>query len=289
MSERSLIFTADGKVRAPWRIVVFLATTLVCVAVAQIILVPGVAWVFALAGIRVTGQSWSLLVGLLGAHVITLRYWDRLPWSYVSLGRDAAHPATLANGFAIGALAIAVPIALLVALGWMGRTAGADGSWAAAALRVSIFLLPAALTEELFVRGYVFAVLRRAIGWRWTLAATSVVFGLLHLRNNGASVQSVGMVTLAGVLLGAVLLATRSLYAAWMAHFAWNWTLAVAFHAAVSGMSFDAPDYRFVDAGPDWATGGVWGPEGGAAAGLGMLAALGYLYARRSLRRREDT
>ena len=43
------------------------------------------------------------------------------------------------------------------------------------------------------------------------------------------------LVTLAGFFLAACLYATRSLYAAWMAHFAWNWTMAVVFHAAVSG------------------------------------------------------
>ncbi|MBV9879811.1 MAG: hypothetical protein JO180_04905, partial [Gemmatirosa sp.] len=37
------------------------------------------------------------------------------------------------------------------------------------------------------------------------------------------------------------------------------------------------PGYRTVDAGPDWLTGGPWGPEGGLAAGAGMLAALALL------------
>ena len=67
-----------------------------------------------------------------------------------------------------------------------------------------------------------------------------------------------------------------SLYAAWAAHAAWNWIMAVPFHASVSGISFDAPDYRTVSHGPAWATGGGWGPEGGVAAAVGMLAGLFY-------------
>jgi hypothetical protein len=74
---------------------------------------------------------------------------------------------------------------------------------------------------------------------------------------------------------------TRSLYAAWMAHFAWNWTMAVLLHIPVSGLETETPDYRTVDAGPDWATGGPWGPEGGAAAALGMVGGIGYLLTRR--------
>jgi len=60
----------------------------------------------------------------------------------------------------------------------------------------------------------------------------------------------------------------------------------VLFHTAVSGLPLEAPDYRVVDAGPDWITGGPWGPEGGAAGGLGMLGALVYLYPRSNARRR---
>jgi hypothetical protein len=48
-------------------------------------------------------------------------------------------------------------------------------------------------------------------------------------------------------------------------------------HAAVSGLPFATPDYRVVDAGPDWLTGGAWGPEGGIGAAGGMLLALIYL------------
>jgi hypothetical protein len=36
-----------------------------------------------------------------------------------------------------------------------------------------------------------------------------------------------------------------------------------------------------------WITGGEWGPEGGLAAALGMLAGLAYLY--RTRRRREES
>jgi hypothetical protein len=77
-----------------------------------------------------------------------------------------------------------------------------------------------------------------------------------------------------------------SLYAAWAAHVAWNWIMAVPLHAPVSGLAFEAPDYRTVSTGPAWITGGSWGPEGGLAAALGMVAALIYLNARR---RREES
>src|SRR5262249_36191387 len=158
---------------------------------------------------------------------------------------------------------------------------GAAGSWFGALVRLSVLLVPAALFEELLTRGYLLSVLRESWGWLWAIAATSVGFGLLHLENPGATAGSVAMVTLAGFFLSAVVYSMRSLYAAWMAHFAWNFTMAVLFHAPVSGLPLESPGYRYVDAGPDWATGGPWGPEGGAAAALGMVGGIGILVRRR--------
>jgi hypothetical protein len=156
-------------------------------------------------------------------------------------------------------------------------------------LRLTLFLLPGALLEELVTRGYIFAALREVWGWRWTLVITSVAFGLLHLKNAGVTIGSVLLVIAAGFLLGGVLVAVRSLYAAWMTHFAWNWTMAVVFHTAVSGYPLESPGYRYVDAGPDWATGGAWGPEGGIPAGIGMGggAAAAYATARRRRSKRQ--
>ena len=141
-------------------------------------------------------------------------------------------------------------------------------------------LLPAAFFEELFIRGYAFGVLRRAGGWRLALIVTSVVFGMLHAWNPGADAESILAVIVAGFFLGGILLATKSLYAAGAAHFAWNWVMSGALHIAVSGIPSRDPDYRVVETGPDWLTGGPWGPEGGVAAVAVMLVAIFYLYAR---------
>jgi hypothetical protein len=56
--------------------------------------------------------------------------------------------------------------------------------------------------------------------------------------------------------------------------------MAGALHIAVSGLPSNDPDYRVVDSGPDWLTGGKWGPEGGVAAVVAMFLVLFYLYGR---------
>jgi uncharacterized protein len=224
------------------------------------------------------------VAGLLVATWVMLRWVDRRGWHTVGLGREAARPRLLAEGWVLGMLAIALPSLLLAAVGWMRFRQAADGSWWGAALAGTAMLAPAALLEELMMRGYAFDVLRRVWGPAATLALTSVVFGLLHTMNPGATALSIALVTLAGFFLGGVVLVTGSVWAAWAAHLAWNWTMAVLLHTAVSGLPLATPDYVLADAGPDWATGGPWGPEGGAGGALGMIGGVGYLIARRRRR-----
>jgi membrane protease YdiL (CAAX protease family) len=293
LSAPRLLFDDDGALRVPWRIGVFCVALFAAFVVADALLGPLITDLFALVGVRgVSNQEWVQAAAALGGTAVSLRWIDKRPWSDVWLGRTAAQPRLLFFGFVVGAFAIAVPIALLISAHWLRETSGGNGSWWAAALRTSLFLLPAALVEELTTRGYLLSVLREAWGWPWAIGVTSVVFGLLHLANNGANVESVLLVTMAGVFLAGVLYVTKSLYAAWMAHFAWNWTMAVLFHTAVSGYPLESPRYRYVDAGPDWATGGEWGPEGGVPAGVGMGlgGGIAYLFARRARKpRREET
>lgn len=282
MTARSVFVGENGALRAVWRIALFCIASIVSYIVIAGLIGPPLVWLFRVVGAGgVTTEYLVEALALIAGTVIMVRYVDHAEWSSVWLDHDAARPAALLTGFALGMLAIGLPILALIVVGWLRRAPGAAASWWPAAARVTLLLLPAALLEELLSRGYIFAVLGRAWGWKWALGATSVIFGLLHLANNGASVQSTLLVMLAGLFLGVVLLVTRSLYAAWLAHFAWNWTMAALFHTAVSGFPMEAPGYSYVASGPNWATGGIWGPEGGLPAAIGMIGGLAYLIARR--------
>jgi len=224
--------------------------------------------------------QWLSLASVVLATWLMLRFGEHEPLSTVGLDRSAASPPLLIKGAAYGALTIGIASVLLFATHMLRIDPAVPGSWWGEAGQSAIVLLPAAFFEELFIRGYVFSVLRRAAGWRLALVVTSVVFGLLHAWNPGADAESILAVIVAGFFLGAILLATRSLYAAGAAHFAWNWVMAGALHIAVSGISTPDIDYRTVETGPDWLTGGRWGPEGGLAAVAVMFIAIFYLYAR---------
>ncbi|HJQ11759.1 MAG TPA: CPBP family intramembrane glutamic endopeptidase [Gemmatimonadaceae bacterium] len=223
--------------------------------------------------------QWLALTSVVIATAVMLRI-DKQTWSFVGLDPGAAAPRRLINGALLGAATIGTASVLLLATRMLRIEPALPGSWWGAAGRSVLVLLPAAFFEELFIRGFAFAVLRRAGGWRLALVATSIVFGLLHAWNPGADAESILAVIVAGFFLGAILLATGSLYAAGAAHFAWNWVMAGGLHIAVSGIPSSDPDYRTVETGPDWLTGGRWGPEGGLAAVAAMFIAIFYLYGR---------
>jgi membrane protease YdiL (CAAX protease family) len=292
LTARAVLRSADGRLRAPWRLLVFglVAFVLASIALSAIaLIVPSSERSAVLTGedlvsLDVTLAAWAIVLAFVGAHVLVLRFVEHRQWDFVWMNARAARPRLLAGGLLIGALAIGVPSAILLGVRWLD-VVDVPGPWSTGALPTAMMLLPAAMYEELMVRGYPLAVLRETLGWRAAIVVTSVVFGLAHVGNPNAGVTAIVIVTVAGIFLGAVIYQTRSLWAATAAHFAWNLTLAVFLHAALSGQDMPAGDYRVVDGGPDWATGGAWGPEGGAAAIAGMLVASALLLRRR---RREE-
>jgi uncharacterized protein len=275
-----------GRLRTTWRVAAFVGVSIVAVVVAQQIVYFVASPLVTATGARYDLSNIMLCVALIASTGVVLRWIDPAPWSLVRLGRDAANPARLANGLLAGAIAMVVPTGVLLSVGWLQIVPWPGDDRLSTGLRLTMMLLPAALWEELAFRGYLFSALEEGGGRVFAVVSTSVLFGVAHAQNPGANVQPIILVTLAGVFLSLVVLATQSLYAAWLAHFSFNWTQAVAFHAPVSGGAFATPGYRLVDAGPDWATGGPWGPEGGFTAILGLMAAASYLYWRRS--RREE-
>ena len=286
MWARRLWFGDAGRLRIIWRLLAFIVVAVLAVQVAGLVLYPPLQTVGHWLGWRLIIYGWVAVIGLLFAHHVSLRRIDHLPWSAAGLGRAAARPALLVWGFLVGALAIGIPSLLLLVAGLLRVEPQPDGSALTESIRAFILLAPLAFTEELIIRGYPLMVLREAWGARAAIGITSVVFGLLHIGNPGSTPAAIVMAMLAGVMLGAMVVATGSLYAAAAAHLAWNWTMAAILHVPVSGFPVATPDYRLVDAGPDWATGGQWGPEAGIAAALGMGGVLMYLHVRR-VRRRE--
>lgn len=192
-------------------------------------------------------------------------------WAYVRIhhGRDTGElrlrPLALALGGIAGAALVALPIAALFGLGayeLLQLRPATSGLLGAAAV-IGI----AATLEELLYRCLVLQVLERAWGTGVALAVQALVFALPHLANvqDGGSADAVAMlvsVTLLGLLWGGVFVLTRNLWVAAAHHAAWNFTILLS-GVPLSGIG----DWRALApletrlAGPDWLTGGMFGPE----------------------------
>lgn len=282
MCARRLWFGASGRLRIIWRLIVFLLLAVVGVQLAGLVMYPTLLTVGRWLGVRPILFGWVAVVGLLLAHHVALRRLDHLSWSAVGLGRSAARPKLLAWGFGLGGLAIGVPSLALWAVGMFRLEAQPDGPTLLEAVRTLVLLAPLAFTEELLIRGYPLMLLREALRPEAAVGITSVVFGLLHIGNPGSSVSAIAMAMLAGWMLGAIVVVSGSVFAATAAHVAWNWVMGGLLHLPVSGLGVATPDYRLVDSGPDWATGGRWGPEAGIGAAIGMACVVTYLHLRRA-------
>jgi membrane protease YdiL (CAAX protease family) len=125
-----------------------------------------------------------------------------------------------------------------------------------------VTLAVAALAEEVAFRGYSYRRLIEATG---PIAATilmSLLFGLGHALNPGATWASTLVTILAGVLLSVAWLRTHGLWLGWGLHFAWNASMGILFGLPVSGITDFASIVQTRAFGRLWLTGGDYGPEG---------------------------
>ena len=272
--------TESGALRAPWRVLIFgallFAIAFIVAQVGSLLagFVPLERW--ARWG-RVSLDVWATALAVIVATWATGRLVhgaDSGIWRMVALDRSAWAPRKVLLGLLVGALVLAVPVALMVAAGQMRfESATAIESPAIVIWSAIALLLPAAVSEELLIRGYVFSAARDGAGVNAAVIITSVGFGLAHITNPDPSLISLIAVTFAGTFLAFVRLVTGSLVAAIAAHLAFNLTQTVVFHAPVSGMALQTPGYRLVPVGPAWLTGGGWGPEGGVAVIVTLIVA----------------
>jgi len=214
---------------------------------------PGPAW---LSIFRRVG----IVVAALAAYAAYVRWFEKRAATELRL-----QPLRLLLGAAGGAVMVGLPIALLFALGayelvlWRG--------FPPALLGVAGLIGIAAFLEELVYRCLLFRVLERTWGTVFALVAQAVVFGVGHLENvvqggTGDAVAMLVSVTLLGLLWAGLFVLTRNLWVVAAHHAAWNFTILLS-GVPLSGIE----DWRALAplesryAGPDWLTGGLFGPE----------------------------
>lgn len=117
------------------------------------------------------------------------------------------------------------------------------------------------VTEEIALRGLFFRIIERSLGSWIALAMSAALFGALHLGNpNATPLAGTAIALEAGIMLAALYMVTRRLWAAIGLHAAWNFTQGGVYGVSVSGIA-QTGVLRPRIAGPDWLTGGAFGVE----------------------------
>ena len=193
-------------------------------------------------------------------------YWAFVHWHEKREATELhLRPIQLLLGGASGAALVALPIAVLFALGVYERVLFRGAS--PALLGVAALIGIAAVLEELTYRCLLFRLVERAWGTKSALVIQAVTFALQHLENVaqggiGDAVTMLVSVSLLGLLWAAVFVLTRNLWVVAANHAAWNFTILLC-GVPLSGIE----DWRKLApiesrlAGPDWLTGGIFGPE----------------------------
>jgi membrane protease YdiL (CAAX protease family) len=234
-------------------------------------------------------QGWSGLVGVacecaagVGVALTFRRYLDRQPPATLGLDFQVRWLRLFGIGILLGLGMQTLVLALESVLGYShsGGPRWSSAEFVSFAYVIPLLLL-GAVAEEVPIRGYLFQNLREAWGTRPALIATSLLFAALHLFNPSAHADfflTMTGVAAAGALFCLSVVLTGSLWLAVGCHFAWNLFEGPVFGFPVSGLSIGGANILSQSvSGPEWFTGGAFGPEAGASSLIALAAGVATL------------
>jgi len=247
------------------RILLFPLTLLLIAAV----LLAGSAFaiIAVLGALKISPNALLTEAILAGCALFTLvivgRLIERRTFAELGFGRGLLRDMGI--GLALGAGVISLVIGMLALVGWY-QVIGAGalvGAGAVTNLSLILLFLLVAVFEEITFRGLLFRIVENGLGSWGALLVSAIFFGSAHLGNPGATIgSSIAIALEAGVLLGAIYMATRSLWMVIGVHWAWNYFEGPVFGTQVSGNDIPSLLHSVTD-GPVLWTGGAFGPEAG--------------------------
>ncbi|WP_354292276.1 type II CAAX endopeptidase family protein [Sphingomonas sp. PvP055] len=200
-------------------------------------------------------QAAAFAALIAGAYVAFVRLIERRP--VVEFGRSG-WARELGAGLVAGLLLFSAVIGVIAVFG--GYRVVGMGAVASLYPAAAMAILSGVI-EEIVLRGLFFRLLERLLGSWIALALSAALFGALHLGNPGATLLAACAIALeAGVMLAALYMLTRRLWAAIGLHAAWNFAQGGLYGIAVSGFKQTGLLVPSVQ-GPAWLTGGSFGAE----------------------------
>ncbi len=223
-------------------------------------------------------QGIGMILGLMAVG----RLVDRRKFSDYGFHLNRKWWADLGFGLGLGVVCMLFIFLVELAFGWIEITDVLQPGntlpfvWGIGLALVNFLLV--GIQEEVFTRGFLLRNLAEGFKWRGIspkLALligyfiSSSIFGLMHLGNPNMTIISTLNLVVAGIFLGLGFVLTGELAIPIGLHITWNFLQGNVFGFAVSGAKAGATFIAIEQNGPDWMTGGAFGPEAGV---IGLLA-----------------
>lgn len=228
--------------------------------------------------------SFIVLIAVLLTTVIIGKWIDRRRLSDLGLIPSNVWWKEFFFGLGLGAFLMG----LIFLIGWLAGSITIDGyfqgteqrAFLPGFLRAVGFYFAVGIYEEIMLRGYILVNLAegmniKKLDTKWVLllalVLSSLIFGVLHIINPNSSLISTLNLSLAGIFLGLGMVLTGRLGLPIGLHITWNLFQGNVFGFPVSGTGSGATIISTSLTGPEWFTGGAFGPEAGI---LGLCAML---------------
>jgi membrane protease YdiL (CAAX protease family) len=284
--------TEQARLRAAYRILIQL--------IIFFILMKGLAALFGVPR-EITGNM-SLWIYLALAAVrlfrvlisvwLSGRFLDHRPFAEFGLRLNKKWWQDLGFGLGLGILLIGGVFLIELAAGWVTvsdtfHTANTEQAFILPFFVFLFFFGCVGFSEELNSRGYHLTNIAeglnfKAIGPKYAIVIavflSSILFGVFHLGSPGANLISIFIIFLMAIFLSIAYVLTGRLALPIGVHIAWNLFQGNVFGFPVSGTTFAAETvtiFSIQQSGPEFWTGGAFGPEGGL---LGLLVIIAGIF-----------
>tara|TARA_R110002050_G_C8830521_1_gene505181 strand:- start:51 stop:932 length:882 start_codon:yes stop_codon:yes gene_type:complete len=276
MKIQNVFYNNDNQIRAFWRILIFISFLLL--AVLPLILIENSYFQF-------FGASLILIFGL----YLNSKYLDKRGFSEYGLIFKKKTFTYLLIGVLIGFFSVILMVLIGKATGLLSVSDFLSIPKPTLVFLFAFKMLLVSILEETFFRGYLFTNIFEGIKSKKTsykqavliaLVISSLLFGLAHFSNNNASVISITLLTINGMVWCIPFILTKNLGLSIGLHLSWNITQ-TQIGLTMSGNKALNSFYRIENTGPDLFTGGDYGPEAGILGLIGfavmLLTTLAYL------------
>jgi membrane protease YdiL (CAAX protease family) len=267
------------RLRAGWRILAQLLLLKILTVICKLVLFPLLNLFNLTDDVKLLSTQTISLIAITLSVFLARRYLDRRTFASLGLNFNQHTLPDLLFGFVVSGSLIASIYTIEWVAGWLDFSGFA---WQELPLLTVLFRtligllafgITASWNEELRYRGYLLQNLKDGINLRWAILLSSTGFAVYHLRNPDASWSSTLGIFLGGLFLAYGWVCTRQLWLSMGLHTGWNFFEGVVFGFPVSGFnSFHL--VRQTVSGPEWITGGAFGPEGGLIMALAMLSGI---------------